>query len=286
MENKIWNATELYAYLDGELLPVQEKALKAELEINQSLQEQLAQQRQTVELLQTLPLRETPRNYLLTPEMVRVAAPRPKLRRRRFTLWSLRLATTFSALLFVVALGLQFTPLTAIPQPLAQAPAMMEQEVTAEMEEAVVMEKMVEVEKVVEVVASPEPRELPAAEVAAEEAPVMDSALLPTATAAAKNGIGGEEEFAAPLTLGAGEAATAELELCSLTEGDAECGSVSEPQPETPPATAGAEGSASWQNEEEGPPSQRSFSPWWLVGTLGLVTLGFASATWWSARRN
>ncbi|HEY90138.1 MAG TPA: hypothetical protein G4N98_10505 [Thermoflexia bacterium] len=283
MENKVWNTAELYAYLDGELSPAQEEALRAELETNQSLQEQLAQQRQTVELLQTLPLRETPRNYLLTPEMVRVAKPRPKSRRRRFTLWSLRLATTLSALVFVVALGLQFTPLTAIPQPLAQAPMMMEQE------NAVEAEKMVEVEKVVEVAVSAESRELPAAEVVAEEAPpVMDSAPLPTVTAATKNGVGGEEEFETPLTLGAEEANPVELGLCSTEEGDAECGGASETVEENlaavPPAASATEPTSSLPRGEEAP-HQVTDATWWLVGALGLMTLMFAAVTWLVARR-
>ncbi|MCD4739170.1 MAG: hypothetical protein K8R89_07925 [Anaerolineae bacterium] len=289
MENKIWNAAELYAYLDGELLPAQEEALKAELEINQSLQAQLAQQRQTVELLQILPLQETPRNYLLTPSLVRVAEPRPKLRRRRFTLWGLRLATTFSALVFVVALGLQFAPLDAIPQPLAQAPAMIEKGVAGDMEEVVTVEKVVEIEKVVEQETYTESRELPAVEVAAEEEPaVMDSAPPPTATASTKN-VGGGEDFETLQNLEAGEAYTAEWGLCSTEEGDAECGGTSEVVEETlaaAPSAAVTTEPTSIPTPDEEYPDQVTGATWWLVGALGLMTLVFAAVTWRVARRS
>ena len=153
MENKVWNKADLYAYLDGELSATQKEALETELECNQQLMEQLAAEKQLLNLLQEPPLQQVPRNYLLTPEMVQVEETRPKSARRRFTLWGLRLATTLSALVFVVALGLQFAPSGVMPQQLAEAP-MMKQDNAVEMEEAVVEEKEVEAEIMMEEVSS------------------------------------------------------------------------------------------------------------------------------------
>jgi|GEM_PF-553670 len=104
MVRESWNDTELSAYLDGQLAPRQKARLAAALTRDAALRRRLDELRQTIALLQTYPLRETPRNYLLTPALVR--DPQRQIRRRPTLLW-LRMATALSTAAFVIVVGLQ-----------------------------------------------------------------------------------------------------------------------------------------------------------------------------------
>ncbi|MFP4345646.1 MAG: anti-sigma factor family protein [Anaerolineales bacterium] len=106
MSPKRWTNMHLSAYLDGELSAGQQRALEAELAENPGLRQRLNELRHTVALVQGMPMREPPRNYLLTPSMV--AEKKPQRRERaRPSLWVMRLATALSAAAFVIVVGLQ-----------------------------------------------------------------------------------------------------------------------------------------------------------------------------------
>lgn len=99
-----WSDTEISAYLDGELTPRDHEKLQAEIARDPNLQQRVATMEQIVSLVQAVPLRRTPRNYLLTPSMVAEKEPEPVRRRR--PLWAMRLATSLVAAAFIVTFGL------------------------------------------------------------------------------------------------------------------------------------------------------------------------------------
>lgn len=147
MSRKPWSDVELSAYLDGQLKPETRAALDADLSGDAALRDRVATLRQTVALVQALPLRETPRNYLLTPSMVAEQQPKPVLRHtpmRRIPTRLMQLATALSAVAFVIAVGFnltvgQFLPGGGMaPAPLAEQAMDMAKEKTAA-EEAPVM---------------------------------------------------------------------------------------------------------------------------------------------------
>ncbi|MDY0018802.1 MAG: hypothetical protein RBT47_02245 [Anaerolineae bacterium] len=133
MNYKVWDEADLSAYLDGQLRSDQQAALEADLERDPELQRQVEALRRTAALVQALPLREAPRNYLLTPSMVKA----PEKQSARPLRWSnflvMRLATALSAAAFVVAVGLQINPtrmfLTSAPAPLQDRGVVLQEEV-------------------------------------------------------------------------------------------------------------------------------------------------------------
>lgn len=133
MNYKVWDEADLSAYLDGQLRSDQQAALEADLERDPELQRQVEALRRTAALVQALPLREAPRNYLLTPSMVKA----PEKQSARPPRWSnflvMRLATALSAAAFVVAVGLQINPtrmfLTSAPAPLQDRGVVLQEEV-------------------------------------------------------------------------------------------------------------------------------------------------------------
>lgn len=106
MTQRTWSTTEVSAYLDGQLDPQLQVALEADMAHNADLRQWVEKMQQMVSMLRATPLREAPRNYLLTPAMVtEIPAQRSRLR-RHVPLWGLRLATAITTLAFVITFGL------------------------------------------------------------------------------------------------------------------------------------------------------------------------------------
>src|SRR5688500_16254364 len=66
----------LSAYLDGELSAGERSALETRLQTDADLRRELSLLRQTVALIQTAAPYKAPRDFTLTPEMVRARQPR------------------------------------------------------------------------------------------------------------------------------------------------------------------------------------------------------------------
>jgi hypothetical protein len=103
ISNRDWEA--LSAYLDGQLSKRDQDRLEARLNDNADLQDALEQLRRTRTVLRSLPVVRAPRNFMLTPQMVRSRpAPSPAYPVFRF---ASAIATIFLAL---VLLGDFITP--------------------------------------------------------------------------------------------------------------------------------------------------------------------------------
>ena len=310
MTDTIWNDADLYAYLDGELEAQRSEALGSELKHNVDLRQRLADLRLMLALMQEAPLRQAPRNYLLTPSMVAEQKPEPaSAKRRRPLLLVMRLATTLSALAFVVMVGLQLNMslgprFATAPEDMVLLEAEATQEATLEpREEMVVVEK-------------PAEPPTPAATEAAEESPQeVDAKSDPNRGGPAPlwdegdgdgsppSGGGGDQ----PEGLGGGgepleeevvEEAPPDEEvgICGLDETSEECAGDIEDDPEIlaeeatgseiePVPTVVAEAT------EEPIPSRslaarlRSVWPLSLALVFGFGTVLLGIVTWWLARR-
>ncbi|MBN2003443.1 MAG: hypothetical protein JXA21_08815 [Anaerolineae bacterium] len=82
-------------------------AFEAALGHDETLRRKVDALRTTVNFVRSVPMREPPRNYLLTPAMVKKSHSIPARQRRPALLW-LRLATSLSAIAFVITFGLNF----------------------------------------------------------------------------------------------------------------------------------------------------------------------------------
>ena len=98
-----WRDVDVSAYVDGELDPAKQVAFEAALAQNHLLRQKVKEMREVVVLIKAAPLREPPRNYLLTPAMVATKAPqRRAVQRPGISLLFMRLATSLAAVAFVV----------------------------------------------------------------------------------------------------------------------------------------------------------------------------------------
>ncbi len=104
MRQRSPNAVEISAYVDGMLSPRDVAAFESRMAEDAALRQRVDETRQVVAMMRAMPLRETPRNYMITPSMV--AETRPSPAPRRAPLFAMRLATSLVALAFVVASGL------------------------------------------------------------------------------------------------------------------------------------------------------------------------------------
>jgi hypothetical protein len=114
MNYRRWHEADLMDYLDGRLSSEKQAALRADMAQDAALRLEIKQLEQTVAFTRAVPLRESPRNYLLTPTMVaepNQAAARPTSRQRRWPTLLLRLTTAVTALAFVVTVGLNLLPM-------------------------------------------------------------------------------------------------------------------------------------------------------------------------------
>ncbi|MDF1514231.1 MAG: hypothetical protein P1S60_10520, partial [Anaerolineae bacterium] len=114
-----WSEVEISAYLDGQLAGERLVAFEHMLANDSALRQRVAALRNTIALLRDTPLRESPRNYLLTPEMV--ADSKPVTPPRRRTVGFMRLATSLTAAAFVLTMGLNVLTRGILP------PAVMKQ---------------------------------------------------------------------------------------------------------------------------------------------------------------
>ncbi len=209
MRQRAPNAVEISAYVDGTLSPRAVAAFESRMAEDAALRQRVDETRQVVAMMRAMPLRETPRNYLITPSMVAQARPSPAP--RRAPLFAMRLATSLVALAFVVASGLTLLQGGMTPR-MALAPSAAPQE--ARIEEFVASTVEVEAEGASEVVAleAPAPAddemtlkvaEVEATPVAAQEALTPEEALalesMPERGEATGMGGGGEASVEAPV---------------------------------------------------------------------------------------
>mgnify|MGYP001154413982 CR=1 FL=1 len=209
MRQRSPNAVEISAYVDGMLSPRDVAAFESRMAEDAALRQRVDETRQVVAMMRAMPLRETPRNYLITPSMV--AETRPSPAPRRAPLFAMRLATSLVALAFVVASGLTLLQGGMTPR-MALAPSAAPQE--ARIEEFVASTVEVEAEGASEVVAleAPAPAddemtlkvaEVEATPVAAQEALTPEEALalesMPERGEATGMGGGGEASVEAPV---------------------------------------------------------------------------------------
>lgn len=213
MRQRAPNAVEISAYVDGTLSPRAVAAFESRMAEDAALCQRVDETRQVVAMMRAMPLRETPRNYLITPSMVTQARPSPAP--RRAPLFVMRLATSLVALAFVVASGLTLLQGGMTPR-MALAPSAAPQEVRIEEFVASTVEAEVAfaAEGASEVVAleAPAPAddemtlkvaEVEATPVAAQEALTPEEALalesMPERGEATGMGGGGEASVEAPV---------------------------------------------------------------------------------------
>jgi anti-sigma factor RsiW len=298
---KTWSAEEISAYIDGELGPEARAAFEAAMAQDADLRQEVAAMRSVVDLVQAVPLRPSPRNYLLTPSMVEVpapAAPEPaRPRRRRVPLFAMRLATSVVAVAFVVTLALNVVS-SRMPVGTSMAPprALEQADVpaTSVVVETVVVEKQVEVPVTPETEAAPgetlmeEPVEAPEAP---EEAPPPpgpedreEMELAPLEEAPTDGRGGGADEpppAGTPLpqaTVPSSEPAGGEAEGLSVATTPTGTATFAEPAPQDDEVGVGM--------MEAAPEARPPFPPRWLTWVLGVTTLILAGVTYWMSRRS
>jgi len=304
-----WSDVDVSAYVDGQLDPAAQPMFEAALAKDQTLRHRVDAVREVVTLVRSVPLRESPRNYLLTPAMV-AAKPVKRAAPRRPSLLMMRLATSLAAVAFVVTAGLNFVSRGISPAAMVmQSPEVAEASV------------QVEVTKQVEAL-SAAPPEAPApasepAEPAEGERPekalapqAEDRALSPTpATELAPAAVPAIEAPASDTgegimsTQSMGEEVAAEAAV--EAEAEAEVQTETVPPPEILSADEAQNvGAASGSGGEQPVEAQRSLTygitkddavreparratvlSWWIPGILGLATLCLAGMTYWISRR-
>jgi len=291
---------QLSAYLDGELTPAEARALKEQIAEQPDLRQELEEIRMTREIMRSTPLQTPPRNYLLTPSMVATEKPSqaPAPRSRRMPLLWLRLATSLTAIAFVITVGVGYIQNTA--RPAAQLTREMPQPEVATMERVestVPVEMEAEEETFAEAqAATPAPAGTlsPQEEMALSEVPEGNP-----------EGIGGggaaqipEDEVELPdgRQQGTEEADIEEADAEDATDTNGDIAVASEDAEE---ATS-AEGAAIQADEPPAPPAEpeiaapdpsedreqrAAFPPKRLSAVLGILTLILAAITFWFSRR-
>ena len=162
-----WRDVDVSAYVDGEFDPAKQVAFEAALAQNHLLRQKVKEMREVVVLIKAAPLREPPRNYLLTPAMVATKAPqRRAVQRPGISLLFMRLATSLAAVAFVVTAGLTYVQRGVAPGMLTQAPKAADEMPVMEAPRAVIVEATQEVELML----ASEPEEMTEAAVPVEEA--------------------------------------------------------------------------------------------------------------------
>lgn len=292
-----WSDVDVSAYIDGQLDPAALSKFEATLEKDQALRYRVDAMREVVTLVRAVPLREPPRNYLLTPAMVAVkSAQRPAPRRP--SLLMMRLATSLAAVAFVVTAGLNF-----LNQGLSPSAMVMPSEEIAQAPMAVEVTKQVEL-----LVAAPP--EAPAPESAPAEVERAEKALAPQAEM--ESAPAPAAEFAAPAATAAPAIAAAEIITAPAGMGEegvveTEAEVLADSAPSSEPATLDAAQNVAAPSaaDEESPaeaqevltygvaddyavrePARKAgVLSWWIPGILGAATLCLAVLTFWMSRR-
>lgn len=310
MSRERWSDQELSAYLDGHLDQAAQVALEADLARDPVLRRQVAELRQTVTLLRALPLREPPRNLLLTPAMV--APPRPQ--RQPLLLPFMRLTTALAGLAFILTVGLQLLP-RAGARPAAapvlestqvmEAPVAMVAQEEPPAEEAIQMRNFAETgEPATGALTAQAGTPVPAPATAEDFAAIATTPEPEPQLEGGGIGGGGGEPFLPPGVGGEGEKAaltpSPEPEpslVAPLSYPTPTCPSNQKGLAPTPtpmanqtayllPPTASPQPSTSTGlvHEERKPLARRELLPGWLAPILGSLTLALGLATWWLAR--
>ena len=274
-----WSDVEVSAYLDRELDPAAKSVFEAALANDQALRRRVDDVREVVALVRAIPLREPPRNYLLTPAMV-AAKPVKRAAPRWTPLLMMRLATSLAAVAFVVTAGLSF-----VSRGISPAGMVMQSQEAAEV--PVQLEVEVEVTKQVELL-SAAPQEMPAPASGPAEgeraekalAPQADMALAP-ATEAPASEAGGESMSAQGVDGGA----VVEPEV-ALPQEAQDMGEATGTVTEEPAADRTLMTYATTDDHyEEVPVQKATVLSWWIPGILGLATLCLVGMTYWMSRR-
>ncbi len=296
MTQKRWSTTEISAYLDGALTSRDQVALETQIRQDPALQRRVEEMQEVVALVRAVPLRQSPRNYLLSPAMV--SEPKPRPRARRTPLLLMRLATSLVALAFVVTFGLNvlqgsnllrgaMSPMTAQfdAQPEEEAVAVQAYDTLAEDETAMVMTAR----------QAPDPLATEDVEAAVElAAPPLSEELAERVEAGEVLGMGGpiEEDEAVdpenrlaeapePTVSAAVEAAEAE------SAGEASLILPETPAESPPPAESALTDTAKAEGRSmQAPEHARTATSVWITIGLGLATAILAAITILMSRRN
>ncbi len=285
MAKRTWKDTDLSAYMDGELDPETTQALETRLAEDPALQQRLDQLVEVSTLIRAVPMREPPRNYLLTEAMVAEPEPEPEQRSGfRLPLWAMRLATSLTAAAFVVSLSLSLVQQGLSPRMMMEESAgepqaemmKLEGEPTATVGVRALELESEEAAPVEEAPAEPLPTPMPQATLTTKEEMALEA--MPGGPGVEQEGLGGggeppvapeaasEEETLADAPArdtseaeaAEGEASEAEVEVAEAEVADAVSASptpepaqpeiaTAEDAPEPPPKTLG-------QDEALGPP--------------------------------
>ena len=293
-----WSDVDISAYVDGQLDPAALSMFEAALAKDQTLRRRVDAMHEVVTLVRAVPLREPPRNYLLTPAMV-AAKPVKRPAPRRPSLLMMRLATSLAAVAFVVTAGLNLVNQGISPRAMVM-----------QSDEAVQAPVLVEVTRQVEVLVAV-PQEAPAPESAPVEGERAEKALAPQADM--ESASAPVAEFAAPAVTPAAAAVT-EAPMLAATEGITAPpgmgeGVVVEAETVTSQDTiavdevqnvGAASGTGGVQPEEaqellpygvaddyavSEPARKATVLSWWIPGILGVATLCLIGVTYWISRR-
>jgi hypothetical protein len=322
MAKRKWKDSDLSAYIDGEMDPKATQALKSSLAEDPDLQQRLEEIREVSNLVRSLPLREPPRNYLLTPSMVTESEPEPEQRAGgwlRLPMWAMRLATSLTAAAFVITLSLSLIQQGLSPRMMMEEPDRQPQPEMLRLESEA--SPTAEIQAMQAEEAAPvEEEEAPAEQpptptVQGTLTPKEEMALeaMPAEPGGAQEGMGGGAEPPAPPEDVETERLTEETEAAEAAPDDASEAVEDEeaavaadaappsPTPEAPqPEIAAAEeepdtGRIEGDPEELGPPPSppieeeppRILGPerWrWLAAVTGALTAILGGLTFWMSR--
>ena len=319
MTRRTWSTTEISAYLDGRLASQDRVVFEAQIAQDPALQQRVEKMRDVVAMVQSLPLRQPPRNYLLTPSMVADSKPSPK--QRRLPLLMMRMATSLVALAFVVTFSLTLlqrgmTPSmarpaspvqeiatsrqdTAQPELSASAPETSEEPPMALRAPSTSEEPPMALGATLPTaLPTPAPEGTPAQAAASELAPVAPNA---DASAPADTVEGSTSDGAAAGMGGGEEGIQAQEAPAGTAEASPEprtfaAGTIEEPEstsaPEIQKLSGIAEPGEATPTQEAPAVSQAAPAesqapslPWVTVG-LGVATVALVAITLWLSRRN
>jgi len=305
MIRKTWSEGDVSAYLDGRLGSEARVAFEADLAHDPTLRQQVAALRTTVELIRAVPLREPPRNYLLTPSMVAAPARRASHHPRPL-LW-MRLATSLTAVAFAISLTLNvlrgMTPAMA-PHPMYEsapvsAPAAKEAPSTAEvllLEAPAPNEMVVEVATTAVVEENPQERAILAPETAPPGMGEGTAVGMGAPAGAEQDALPTAVEQPTPMAKAAEESMPAappapETQILALASTPAEADASSaltmtqSMAAEDVTFDTEAETIAASTDGEIYPRIPEPFPPPWVTALLGVATLVLAGTTLWLWRR-
>jgi len=294
-----WRDIDVSAYVDGELDPAAQAAFEGALAQDHVLRQKVKEIREVTALVKAIPLREPPRNYLLTPSMVTEKPPQ-RTKRRPVSFLFMRLATSLAAIAFVVTAGLTYMQRGLTPTMLTQAPKAADEMPAMEAPNAVAI-VTVEVEKEVEVMLASEPEGMPEPSASIEEDVRVEkvveveepvAALAPAPPDATPQPDAGDVDAEdAVMQAQELEEATPQEEAPALEYATAaEAQAVKEAERKR----AGEDEWMAYDAAEptvagryETAPVEPSQTPsWWLPAVLGAVTLLLAGITYWMSRRH